>query len=126
MPHRGLGELVDEPVRRIERGCRALGDVGDPRAPQGPIVIPRGAAQLHPVEHDIAAGEPAARPGEAHGREPDGGLAGPGLANQPQHFAPVKHHVDAVHVSVPLLVGLPSCGAPVIVAGARAAARFPR
>ena len=74
--HRRLGELVDQPVRRIEGGRRALGDIGDACAPQGPRVIARGTAQLHAVEHDIAAGEPAARPGEAHGREPDGGLAG--------------------------------------------------
>ena len=65
------------------------------------------AAQLHPVEHDVAVRQAAAGARVSHRREADGRLAGARLADQPEHLAPVERHVHAMDDLVPLLARLP-------------------
>ncbi len=104
---RQLRELIDELMRRIERGGGALRHVGDTRAAQLPLLLLARFHQIDAVEDDGAAGDAAAGPGESHGRESGGGLAGARLADQSQHLAPVQDDVDALDDLVPLVFGLP-------------------
>jgi hypothetical protein len=103
---RHLGVLVDQLVRRVERGGRALRHIGDARAAQLAFLLLAGGPQIDAVEQDRAADDPAAGPGEAHGGDADGRLAGAGLADKAQHLAAPQVEVDAVYDLVPLVVGL--------------------
>ena len=71
----------------IERGGRALGDIGDAMAPK---VLPLGGGHLADVlafEDDPAAGDEAAAPGVAECRQSDGRLAGARFADEAEHLA---------------------------------------
>jgi hypothetical protein len=64
-------------------------------------------AAAHAVEDDGAAGDLAAGPGERHGGEARGGLAGARLADEAQHLAPSERDVDALDDLVPFVFSLP-------------------
>ena len=101
------GVLVDELVGGVERGGRGLRHVGDARTAQHPQILLRRGGELDAVELDGAIRDPAPVAGEAHGGEPDRGLAGPRLPDETHHLAAVQVEVDAMHDLEPLLVGPP-------------------
>src|SRR5262249_25905826 len=104
---RHLRILLDEPVRRIERSGRRLRHVGDLGTPDAaPLRVVR-LRKILAVEHDGAGGDAAARPGIAHGGEPDRRLAGAGFADEPEYLAAAEREVDALDDLVPGVVALP-------------------
>ncbi|MCY1428006.1 hypothetical protein D9M71_438760 [compost metagenome] len=105
--HGGLDVLVDQPVCRVERCRRTLGNIGDARATQLAHVIGPGLEQVDAIELHAAAGDAATVAGITHGRQAQGGLARTGLADQAQHFAALQGQVDALDQRVPVLFVMP-------------------
>ncbi len=104
--HRSLRKLVDQPVRRVERGGGALRHVGDPCPAQRAPRLFGCLHQIDAVEDDRAAGDPAAGSGKRHGGQSHGGLAGARFSDEAQHLAAVQRDVDALDDLVPGLVDL--------------------
>ncbi len=100
---RGLGELPDHPVGRVEGRGRTLGHIGDLRAANRAQKLGRGIEELLSFQLDGARGQAAAVPGVAHGGQADGGFAGPGFADESQDFAPVQLQADPVDNGLPAL-----------------------
>ena len=94
--HRGLDHLIVEPFRRVERRRRALGDIGRAHPAHLPDLVLVESSQIHAVEQDAAAGDPATGPRKAHGGETDGRLAGARFADQAQNLAAPELDVDIV------------------------------
>ncbi|MNZ64338.1 hypothetical protein D3C78_825060 [compost metagenome] len=99
--HSGFDVLVDQAMGRVERGCRALCHIGNTQPPQFTQGFRLGVEQVDAVEVHRAAGDPAAVAGVAHGRQAEGRLARAGLADQPQHLAPLQGQVDALDQRMP-------------------------
>ena len=93
---RAFADLVVDALGGIEGGRRALGDIGDPAAAALAALLGGQTAQIDSVEQDLAAGDGAARPRIAQGRQADGGFAGAGFPDQPQHLAAMEDQVDIV------------------------------
>ena len=97
MPHRSLADLLHQRMRGIERGRRALGDIGDLRAAQLAALVRADGADVRVAEDDVAADDMAVAAGVAHRGEADGRLAGAGFADEADHLAAPqlqRHVVD--------------------------------
>ncbi len=97
MPDRRLADLLHQGMRRIERGRRALGDVGDLRSAQLAPFVRADAANVRIAEYDGAADDMAVAAGVAHRGEADGRLARARFADETDHLpAPEfeRHVVD--------------------------------
>ena len=105
--HGGLHMLVDQPLRRVERGRRALRHIGDAQATQFAQGLGGTLAQVQAVEMNRAAGDPATVAGIPHGGEAQGRLARAGFTDQAQHLAPGQGQVDALHQRMPGIVVVP-------------------
>ncbi|MCY1374910.1 hypothetical protein D9M69_622840 [compost metagenome] len=92
---------------RVERGCRALCHIGNTQPPQFTQGFRLGGEQVDAVEVHRATGDPAAVAGVAHGRQAEGRLARAGLADQPQHLAPLQGQVDALDQRMPGIFVMP-------------------
>ena len=101
VPQRALDRLVDQAVRRVEGCRRRLGHVGHARAPEPALLGLWHRPEIHPVEGDAPAYDPAARPREAHRGEAQGRFASPALADQAQHLAAPEREVHAVDDLLP-------------------------
>src|ERR1700722_5416175 len=86
MPHRGFADLLHERMRGVERGRRALGDIGDLRAAQLAALIWANGTDVHIAEDDVAPDDVAVAAGVTHGGATDGRLAGAGFADQADHL----------------------------------------
>ena len=104
--HGHLAVLLDQLVRRVERGRGTLRHIGDARPAKLSQILFPGLAQVHAVEHDGAVGDPAAGFRVTHGGDADGRLARAGLADQAQNLATTQSNIDAMHDLVPHVVGL--------------------
>ena len=91
-----LRTLVEQPVRRIERRRRGLGDIGDAGATQAAALVIGRGDQIQSVEDDPAGRKPTARPCEAHGGEAERGFARARLSDQTDDLAAAQREIDAV------------------------------
>src|SRR6185503_9252986 len=105
--HRGrvgledLGELRPDAQRRVQRRPRVLRDVGHGAAPELAQVALAERRQVAAVDADRPAVDGAAAAHVAEQRHPDGRLARPRLAHEPEHLARVDLERDLVdHVDV--------------------------
>src|SRR5262249_26944115 len=92
-----LPELEADPQRRVQRRGRVLRDIGDERAPQTPELLLIEREDVVVTEQHRPARDPQAAPGVAEQRQPDCGLAGPGLAHHPENLTscdPERHLAD--------------------------------
>ncbi|MNS42859.1 hypothetical protein D3C72_752510 [compost metagenome] len=99
--HSRFDVLVDQSMGRVERSRRALCHIGNAQPPQFAQGFRLGLEQVDAVEVHRATGDPAAVAGVAHGRQAEGRLARAGLADQPQHLAPLQGQVDALDQRMP-------------------------
>ena len=81
----GLDHLIHQPPRRVERRRCRLRDIGHLMPAQRPQARRIGLEDIAPVQRDRPAGQPHATPPVSHRRQPDGRLARPAFADQPQH-----------------------------------------
>src|SRR5262249_56741617 len=79
---RSLADLAQQPLGRMERGRRALSDIGDAPAPQPSTLIGREPAQIHALEQDLTGSDRTPRPCISESGEPDGRFARARLADQ--------------------------------------------
>src|SRR5215470_5137228 len=94
-----LAQLGAHTLRRVERGGRILGHVGDLRAARSAQVARAQPEEVGPVEEDLAAAYPQPAPGVAEQRERNRGLAGSRLADQAEHLPGGDRETDlADHV----------------------------
>ena len=92
-----LHELEADPQRRVQRRGRVLGNVGDDRAPQLAALLLAERQDVVVTQPHRPARDPQAAPGVAEQRQADCGLAGPGLAHEPEDLArrdPERHVAD--------------------------------
>ena len=87
---RHFADLLDDAVRRIERGGGTLRYVSDPPAAQLAAAVGRKIARAFAVDGNRAPGDAASRTGIDHGGETDGRFAGAALADQAQHLAALE------------------------------------
>ena len=101
MPHRSLADLLHQRMRGIERGRRALGDIGDLRPTQRAPLVHADGADVRIAEYDVAADDMAVAARIPHRGEADGRLAGPRFADEADHLpAPqLQRHVVDQHRS---------------------------
>ncbi len=97
MQQRGFHHLVHQLVRRVE-GCRGrLGDIAHLAPAHRADAARPELEDVAAVQHHLAAGDAHPATAIGHGRQADGGLAGTGFADQPQHLALLqrqRHVVD--------------------------------
>src|SRR5437667_11051652 len=92
--HRSLDALIDKLMGGIERGGRRLRYIGDAGAPNGTALGFADLEEIHAFEQNAASCDAAARTRITHGGEPDGRLARPGFADQPEHLATPERQAD--------------------------------
>ncbi len=91
---RHFGELLADDDRRVEGAQRALIDDADLRAPQRPELPVRQAEQLDAVETHAAVRDAAVLRQVADGAHGERGLAGAGLAHEPEALVLVDGERD--------------------------------
>ncbi len=101
MPDRRLTDLLHQCMRWVERGRRALGDVGDLRSAQRAPFIQTDGADVCIAENYVAPDDMAVAPGVSHRGEADGRFAGAGFADEADHLpaAELQGHVIDQHRS---------------------------
>ena len=99
MADRRLADLLHQRMRGIERGRRALRDIGDLRPAQRAPLVRADRADVRVAEDDVAADDMAVAARIAHRGEADGRLAGPRFADEADHFAApqLQRHVVDQH-----------------------------
>src|ERR1700722_4418295 len=84
-------------MRRIERGRRALRDIGDLRSTQRAPFVQADGADIRIAEYDVAADDMAVSARVPHRSEADGRLASAGFADEADHFPALelqRHVID--------------------------------
>ncbi|MEM5299839.1 IS110 family transposase [Burkholderia sp. JPY481] len=94
---RAFDHLVHDRARRVERGRRALRDIGNLAATQSLELIRRESEHVGVADPDRAARDAAAAASMAHQRQRDRGLARARFADQGEHLAARNLEVDVVH-----------------------------
>ena len=97
VPHRRLADLLHQRMRGVERGRRALRDIGDLGPAQRAPLVQADGADVRIAENDVAADDKAVAARVPHRGEADGRLAGPGFADEADHLAALqlqRHVVD--------------------------------
>src|SRR5215510_11209028 len=97
MEERGLRHLSEDREERVQRRHRVLQDDGDPAAADPPELALALLRQVLALEENRAAHDARGARQQAHDREARGGLAAPGLADQPQGLALAQREVHTVH-----------------------------
>ena len=95
-----LGDLLADPVDRVERAHRVLEDHRYARAADPPQLVVARADQLGALEVRVALEEGVRRARQAHQRHRGDRLAGAGLADDRHDLAGVdreRHAVDGAH-----------------------------
>jgi hypothetical protein len=93
-------QLLLDPLDRIERIHRPLGDQRDLRQPRLPHLLLVELQEIDPVEDDLAVLDPAGRFDQAHHRQRDCRLAAARLPDQPEPLSPREietYTVDRLH-----------------------------
>ena len=95
-----VGEMIADPLDRIERVHRALRDQGNLRKPQpaNPLFAERGHVEFGVTiaKQDAATYDPARWPNQAHDRQGRGGLAATGFTDQSESLTCMKPKGDTV------------------------------
>ena len=94
--HDGLGDLVPDRHRRVERRHRVLEDHADLVAPDVPHLVVGERGDLPAVQQDLAAGDVAAGRQQLHDRQRGHRLAAAGLADDAEAFAGFQAQADAL------------------------------
>ena len=99
VPDRRLADLLHQRMGGIERGRRALGDIGDLRSAQRAPLVEADGADVGVAEDDVAADDMAVAARIAHRGEADRRLAGAGFADEADHLAApqLQRHVVDQH-----------------------------
>ena len=100
-----LPDLGADGLHRVQRVARVLRHQADARAAQAIEPLCRPAADILGVNDDPPAVAAGVIRQQADNRLGGGGLAGAGLADKCQHFAPPDAKADAMHDLAPLLPG---------------------
>src|SRR5215207_1423830 len=98
--------LIEDAMRRVERRGSTLRHIGNPRAPELPLLGVADFGQVDIVEADAARPYATAGPCEAHGGEAERRFAGARFPDDAQNLAAVEGQVDALDDLVPLVVAV--------------------
>ena len=102
---RCLGMLVDDLVRRVEACRRRLRDIGNAFSKQPAPRLRGRVDEIDAIKGNGPADNLASVAREAHRRQTERRFAGAGLADQPEHLAPLQVEADIVDDPDPRFLG---------------------